>query len=179
MAARRSKADPYKRHSTRYRGIVYRERADGSRTYYVYVEWRYERVDGGEREALLVQADLRTKQGRGLRVTAVETTFGELAAEWLEARTPTWRLSTQQGYRTSLDTHLLPVFGKMNLTSITTDDIARFVGQRLASGASDAYVASNLRPLNGVLKLALRRGLIAANPVAAMLTEERRLAKRS
>src|SRR5437667_11887804 len=34
-------ADPYKRHSTRHRGVTYRERADGSRTYSVYSQGGY------------------------------------------------------------------------------------------------------------------------------------------
>jgi hypothetical protein len=103
-AARRaaaSKASPFRRQGTRHRGISYRERADGSRTYFVTVGSRHLRVDGGEREALLVQADLRSKQARGLRVTLVETTFAELAEEWFEIGRARWRRSTENGYRMS------------------------------------------------------------------------------
>jgi integrase len=173
MAAKRPKKDPFKRISTRYRGISFRERADGTRSYYVSINDRHQLVEGGEREALLLQADVRAKQGRGMRVTPLDVTFGELAEEWFKARKSSWRPSTQNGYRTALDSHLLPVFGKLRLTAITPDDVARFVAQRQAAGASGAYVAGNLRPLNGVLKLALRRGLITANPVVALLPEER------
>jgi hypothetical protein len=59
VSATRAKTDPYKRYRTRQRGITYRIREDGSRTYYVTAGSRHPRVDGGEREALLVQADLR------------------------------------------------------------------------------------------------------------------------
>jgi integrase len=173
VSAKRSEKDVFKRYATRHRGISYRPRSDGGRTYYVTAGSRHLRVDGGEKEALLVQADLRSKKARGVRVTPAATTFAELAAEWFEARKSSWRPSTQNGYRTALSSHLLPVFGKVKLAAITPDDVARFVAQRQVAGASGAYVAGNLRPLNGVLKLALRRGLITANPVVALLPEER------
>jgi integrase len=165
--------DPYKRWPSRYPGISYRARADGSRTYYVARGSRHLRVDGGEQEALLVQADLRSKKGRGLRVTPLPVTFAELAARWFERNAPRWRRSTKRGYRIALETHLLPVFGSMQLSAITTDVIAAFIAERLGTGASDGYVASNLRPLSGVFKLALRQGLIASNPLVALLPEER------
>jgi integrase len=171
-------ADPYKRHASRFPGISYRERKDGSRTYYVAVGARHLRVEGGEQEALLVQADLRTKKSLGLRVTPAPTTFAELAEEWFEQNRGRWESSTQSGYRTALDAHLLPAFGAQRLASITTDEIAAFIARRLGSGASDAYVAANLRPLSGVLKLALRKGLIAANPLLALLPQERPKPKR-
>jgi integrase len=178
VSAKRGKASPFKRQPTRHRGVSYRERDGGGRTYFVTVGSRHLRVDGGEREALLVQADLRSKQGRGLRVTPVATTFGELAEEWFELGTARWRRSTQTGYRIALSTHLLPAFGHLPLGAITPDMIAGFVARRLGSSASHSYVAGNLRPLNGVFKLALRRGLVSANPMAALLPEERPKPKR-
>jgi integrase len=173
MSAKRGKASPFKRQGTRHRGISYRERDDGSRTYYVAVGSRHLRVDGGEREALLVQAELRSKQVRGLRVTPAATTFAELAEQWFEIGKARWRRSTQNGYRIALDRHLLPAFGPMLLAAITPDAVAAFIAARLGSGASHSYVAANLRPLNGVFKLALRRGLVHTNPVSALLPEER------
>jgi integrase len=173
MATRETTRDPYTRRSTRYRGISYRERADGGRTYYVYADGRHLRIEGGEQEALLVQADLRGKLARGLRASPDATTFSELAEEWFATGSLRWRPSTRTSYRIALDTHLLPRFGTRTLAAITPDDVARFVAERQAEGASGSYIAANLRPLNGTMKLALRRGLINANPVAALLPEER------
>lgn len=48
-------ADPAKRHPTRHRGISYRRRADGSRTYSVYFRGRYLAVEGGKKEAVAKQ----------------------------------------------------------------------------------------------------------------------------
>ena len=54
-------ADPYKRHKTRHRGITYRQRQDGSRTYYVYAQGNQHKVEGGEADAVALQADLDRK----------------------------------------------------------------------------------------------------------------------
>lgn len=165
--------DPYKRHSTRYPGITYREKLDGSRTFYVTVGSRHLKVDGGEQEALLVQADLRSKKARGLRVTPLPTTFRQVAEKWFERGCVRWAASTQDGYRTSLDLHVLPVFGDLPIGTITTDMVAAFIADRRAAGADDDYIIQNLRPLNGTFKLALRDGLISSNPMTGLLSEER------
>jgi len=57
-----------KRRKTRYRGISYRERKDGTRTYSIYWRGNYTAVEGGENEALAKQAELRGKAARGEQV---------------------------------------------------------------------------------------------------------------
>src|SRR6266536_3230445 len=59
---------PFKRHKTRHRGITYRIRADGSRLYFVYAQGRQHSIEGGEREAVAKQAELRGKVARGERI---------------------------------------------------------------------------------------------------------------
>ena len=79
-------ADRFKRHKTRHRGITYRLRADGSRVYSVYCKGRYVQVEGGEREALALQAELRGKIARGQQVSPTKVTFAEVAEQWLESK---------------------------------------------------------------------------------------------
>jgi hypothetical protein len=56
------------RHPVRgHRGISYRERADGSRTYFVFFDGQYRRAGKTLQEALTMQGDLRAKKGRGER----------------------------------------------------------------------------------------------------------------
>jgi hypothetical protein len=106
-AKQKPACDPYKRHKTRHPGISYRVKEDGSRTYFVTIGSRHLRVDGGEQEALLVQADLKLKKARGLRVTPLPTSFRQVAEAWFERGTARWRGSTQDGYRIALDVHIL------------------------------------------------------------------------
>jgi hypothetical protein len=59
MSTSKATPGPHKRIKTRHRGITYRLRADGTRTYYVYAGGRQISVVGGEKEALAKQAELR------------------------------------------------------------------------------------------------------------------------
>ena len=51
--------NPTRRRPTRYRGITYRERTDGSRHYAVFFQGRYIGVEGGEQDALAKEAHAR------------------------------------------------------------------------------------------------------------------------
>jgi hypothetical protein len=87
MSTRKANADSGKRHRTRYRGISYRLRADGSRLYSVYVQGRYFAVQGGENEALAKQAELRGQAARGEpAVVGTKVTFAEVAEQWYESK---------------------------------------------------------------------------------------------
>ena len=66
----------------------------------------------------------------------------------------------------------------MALIEITPDRIARLIVELEARELSGAYITNLLKPLSGTMKLALRRGLVASNPVAALLPEERPKVKR-
>jgi hypothetical protein len=168
---------PYLRIPTRHRGIYYRPRADGTRQYTVFFRGQYLGAEGGEQEALAKQAELRGKAARGERpVTSTRATFGEAAEQWLASKRHL-RPRTRKNYRAALDLVLLPRFGQLRLTAITPEHIARLIreleregpsGKPLSSSMIDGY----LRPLNGTMAFALRRGLITVNP-CTLLTQRR------
>src|SRR3954451_9573198 len=119
MAKPKTPADLYKRHKTRHRGIIYRERAGGSRAYAVYHDGQFVKVEGGEREALALQAELRGRKSRGEKVVVNDkTTFAQLANEWYEAKAPRLSERTADYYRTALDLVLLPRFGSWRISAI-------------------------------------------------------------
>jgi integrase len=167
----------FKRHKTRHRGISYRVRSDGSRLYSVYAKGQYVQVDGGEREALALQADLRGKVARGERITPAKVTFTEVAELWFESKRHL-RPWTRKNYRAALDNVLLPRFGSMKLAAITTDDIARLIRDLEQKGPkgrplSSAMIDNYLRPLNGTMVLAMRRSLIAVNAYSLLTRDDR------
>src|SRR4051794_4551115 len=113
MSRPKATADPTKRRPTRYRGISYRGRADGARTYSVYFQGRYIAVEGGEQEAVAKQAELRGKAARGGRaITPTRVTFAEVAEQWFESKRHL-RPWTRKAYRAALDQVLIPRFGSM------------------------------------------------------------------
>lgn len=174
MSASKANASRFTRHSTRYRGITYRLLADGGRQYHVFFEGRYiPVVDGGQQEAIAKQAELRGKAARGERVATANraTTFAEVAEKWLESKR--LRDYTRRNYRATLDKVLLPRFGQRKVSSITADDVAALVRTLERRGLSPATITDYMKPLNGTMKFAVRRGFIAVNPCSLLMRDER------
>jgi integrase len=172
MSTSKATPGPHKRIKTRHRGITYRERKDGTRSYYVYAAGRQIAVHGGEKEALARQAELRGRLARGERVAPAWVKFREVAEEWFGSKR-SLRLWTKASYRGSLDRELLPRFGHLKLAAITPDRIAGMIHDLEANGLSAATIDNYLKPLNGTFVYAIRHGLIGHNPVSALTPDDR------
>jgi integrase len=169
---------PCLRVPTRHRGISYRPRADGSRAYAVFFRGKYIGVDGGEQDALAKQAELRGKAARGERpLTATRLTFTEIAEQWFVSKRHL-RPWTRKNYRAALDLVLIPRFGQMKLTAVTTEHVAKLIRELEREGPSERPLSSSmiegyLWPLNGTMTFAIRRGLIAVNPCTLLTSDDR------
>lgn len=116
---------------------------------------------------------------RPVRVVAPTSapTFADVAQEWL-AKYPALhaiRPSTLENYRSFTEKHLVPFFGTMPVDTITVDTIESFIEAKRAPGGSvrfegkslsDASLRTGLHALRLILKRAVRRKLIAANPAS-------------
>jgi integrase len=162
----------FTRHKTRHRGISYRRRADGSRVYSVYIKGRYRQVEGGEREALAFQAELRGKVARGERLTVSKATFATVAEEWFASKRKL-RPWTRKSYRDALDRILIPRFGSMKVATITAEHVAALIRALEGRGLASSTIENYLLPLSGTLTFAVRRGLISANPCSLLTNDER------
>lgn len=174
--------EPFKRHKTRNRGITYRERQDGQRTYYVYGDGRQVAVEGGEKEALQLQANLRTKTAP---LVPTRTKFKVVAEAWYEQKKPRLRRRTADYYRSALDLVLLPRFGNSPISAIDADAIAKLVRdlereglhaldkKRKVRPLGQSSIVNYLKPAQGTMAYALRRKLIATNPFAVMTSDDR------
>jgi integrase len=176
---------PFKRHATRHRGVTYRSKADGTKSYYVYAQGRQVAVKGGEREALARQAELRSQVAKGERIAPVNVKFGQVGEEWLAGKTKL-RSKTRTDYRRALDLVLLPRFGHLKLAQVDANAIAALIRDLEAKGLNAIAPSRPVRPLgasqinnyvtkplSGMFKHALRRGLLSANPVALLTSDER------
>jgi integrase len=186
MSKQQSTFDRHGYQKTRHRGLSYRFLADGSRRYYGYVpgRGRVPLSGSGEREALSAYGDLRGRAARGEKIAPANVRFRDLAEEWLESK-HRLRPSTRRNYRESLDLVLLPRFGHLKLGAIDASLIARLIrelerrglnaidSKRPVRPLSASSVENHLKPLNGVLQLAIRRGLLSANPYSALSRDER------
>ena len=164
--------DPAKRHQTRHRGVRYRERADGARTYLVYFDGKWVKAGTTEREAVAKQAELRSRKARGERaILPTKVTFGEVAEQWLESK-HRLRAWTKRGYRDALDNVLLPRFGTWRIASIDADAIAKLIRDLEKKGYAASTITNYCKPLSGTLGFAVRRGLIASNPYRSLTSDD-------
>jgi integrase len=165
--------DPYKRHATRNRGITYRVRADGSRSYSVYAKGKFVPAGTTEKEALAKQADLRGRQARGERIIVpTKITFAEVAEDWFRSKRKL-RAWTKRGYRDALDNVLLPRFKDWQVAAIDEDSIAKLIRELEAKGLSASTIINYCKPLNGTLVFAVRRSYINRNPYKNLTADDK------
>jgi len=108
--------------------------------------------------------------------TAAPPTFDEVFTEW-RTRYPTTHAvaeSTFANYCSFVEHHLRPYFGSMPITSISVETIEDFIAAKRAPGGStrrdgkplaDSSLRTGLLPLRLILRRAVRRTLIPANPM--------------
>lgn len=170
------------------RGIFRRKTRDGAMRW----EIAYLDRDGRQRwETVATLADARrrraelTSKPQAERLAAARRTFADLAEEWYEAKAPRLRRRTADYYRTALDLVLIPRFGKWQLAAIDADAIVKLTRDLEREGLhaidparpkrplGSSSIANYLKPLQGVLALALRRRSIASNPFDVMTADDR------
>lgn len=177
-----------KRNARVERGIFKRRNADG-----IVYEFNYPDSDGKTRwdtvatlkEARERRAEMIAKRARGERVVKSKATVAEIAEEWYEAKALRLRARTAAYYRSGLDLVVLPRFGKWQVAQVDVDAVAKLVRDLEREGlhALDpsrpvrplgrSSIDNYTKPLAGLLKLAMRRRLIASNPFDLLTTDDR------
>ena len=106
------------------------------------------------------------------------STFAEVAAEWIaeqEARVAVGEMSTRtyEIYEVGLRLHVLPRLGKRRVRSITPDELVGWIRGMRAAGFAPHTVHNYWAALHLVLRHAVRRGVIGANPADRLTSAER------
>jgi integrase len=138
-----------KRADGRWMAVVDHGWVDGKRRRQtVYGRTRKQAVDA-------LQAALKAKSD-GLAPAPARLTVGQyLAAEWLPAAKASVRPSTYESYRSIVDRHLVPAFGKTRLTALTVADVERMLRAKSAVGLSPR----RCQMIRAVLRIALGRAV--------------------
>jgi integrase len=76
--------------------------------------------------------------------------------------------STVQDYKIMLDRHLGPHFAEKPIDRLTADDIGAYMAAKAREGLATKTIANHLNFAHGVFAYAVKRGMIAANPVASV-----------
>jgi integrase len=125
----------YSKSGKRVEGVYTRTRANGERVFVIGYRASdgkqvWQTVAGGVTAAQAALADVKDRKNKGERIAPnPRLTFEQAAAAWFEAQASNLRPATRDVYRSHLDTHLLPAFGRRRLDSLEVDDVARFVAR--------------------------------------------------
>lgn len=96
-------------------------------------------------------------------------TFDQFTTRWLDDYLPgrSLKLTTLDGYRQSLNRHLLPAFATLPLERLEREPelIDRYITQKTRAGLSPKTITNHLLLLQVMLKTAVRWRLIRHNPV--------------
>src|SRR5438270_10775257 len=119
---------------------------------------RWRTVDGGIMAARKLRDALLARRGRGETVAPdSRLRFGEAAELWLAGPVLDLRATTQAGYRSAVEQHLLRPLGNRRLDSITADALAALVRDMRQRGKSEATIAAVLGAVGRIYKFAARR----------------------
>lgn len=117
------------------------------------------------------KAELRARevdvQREGLR-KPTKTTFASFADDFLDTypKQRELKTSTEQGYRQIVAKHLKPSLGNLSLDRLTVARIDHYIAAKRDGGLAARTVNRHLNLLSKILTVAVRRGLLKANPVA-------------
>ncbi|MBQ4074927.1 MAG: site-specific integrase [Clostridia bacterium] len=93
-------------------------------------------------------------------------TFGEYVENWLNVyKANQLKPATMATYKKHLHAHVLPAFGKRDITSITTEDIQLFLNER--KHLAKKTLSSMRHFMGGIFKDAVEDGLIESDPTAS------------
>ena len=99
------------------------------------------------------------------RTTEKPVTVADFAPLFLDAKT---ELATHGKYKSQLERHLLPRFGRKQLQEVTVLDCDNYRRDRIAAGAKPATVRNELRCLQSLFVEARRRNIVERDPVAGV-----------
>lgn len=121
------------------------------------------------REAKAFEADRRTKLSRSDWIEPIRgrIPLEEVAQDWLASRTGL-AARTQDTEAWLYRRWVAPTFGKRQVASITSADIARWLGQMATTGAAPSSIRRTLAVLRGVLAHAVADRRLASSPAASV-----------
>ncbi len=136
---------------------------------------RWRTVEGGIMAARKLRDELLARRGGGDKLAPdSRLRFGEAADTWLAGPVLDLRPTTQAGYRSAVEQHLLRRYRNRRLDCITADDLAELVRDLRHQGKSEATIAAVLGAVGRIYKFAARRlGFSGVNPITLMLSSER------
>ena len=156
-------------------GIYWQPRARGTKAW-GYYDPRIGRVVSGSRtrqEAIDKRAKAQLDKSVGLPVPDTRVRMRDLAEEVRETKRRRLRPSSFRAWEDALDRIVLKEIGNLKPAQLGPDRIAKLIRDLEERDLSRDTIVKYLQPLNAILALAVRRGIIASNPMALLSPDER------
>lgn len=147
------------------RGSVVKRGKMYSIVYYVDKKQKWEKAGTNKHEADKLLAERLAQINRGEWIEVKKKTFADFAELWFtQYANSAVKQSTLVSYRSNVKNHLLPPFGKTDLTKITLEDVQRFVTEKHSKGLSSKTINNLVVILKEMFKHAVRWGYLRQNP---------------
>jgi integrase len=121
-----------------------------------------------QRAAEALQDRLSDVRREGYRAPDGKVKLGPFAQEWLPvyAETKGLKRSTRESYKGIIEGRLVPAFGSLRLHELDPERIERQIAKWTRAGMGAQTINNTLNVLSRILKTAIKRKLVASNPVA-------------
>ena len=84
-------------------------------------------------------------------------TVKELFAEWLSVKQTQVKISTYSNYVFKVKKHLIPAFGNLKMSALTSERIYKFIHEKQQEGLSDKYISDIIVVLKNMAKYTAKR----------------------
>jgi len=145
---------------------IYKRKSDGYWVGAVSIgDGKRKTVYGKVRADIVLKVDaIRASLSQGIQPPR-RMTITELVTLWLEAKKPTVRPTTFQGYELTLGKHVIPHIGNLKIAKVTPSDF-----EQMYSECSKTISAKSIRNIHAAMKQcfdwAVRRDWVSRNPAA-------------
>jgi integrase len=153
------------------KGIYWRKLAQGKSWGYYHAG----KIHSAESRdtAIEAKAEAHLRRRKGLPEPDTRVTIAVLAEEVREAKRRKLRGSSFGSFEYALDKIILAEVGHLCVVQVGPDRIARLVRDLEARGLKPSSIRRYLSPLGPIFKLAIRRGIVPASPLALLSDDER------
>ena len=118
-------------------------------------------------EAIKAQSKLEEELKNGNCTFDSKMTFKEAAEKFMQLHASiNCKYSTQEGYKSYLNTHINPFLGNMKLVDITPIMIREFIKQKLNTGRSNSTVNKYTKLIRNIFNFMIENGVVNVNPAA-------------
>jgi integrase len=171
----RASRDTAWRKDGRAKGVYWRPKAGGGKACGFY-NARIGRIESGCRsrqEAIDRRAKAQLDKSAGLPAPDTRVRIADLAEEVRETKRRRLRPSSFAAFEYALDKIVLREVGHLKPAQCSPDRVARLIRELQDRGLAATSIRRYLTPLSDVFKLAVRRGLVSANPMSLLSDDEK------